>query len=548
MFDPPLLEYPAIAELATYRQWLCWRLVKRVGKDGKEKDTKEPTSPHIGVYDFATVTKPDTWGTFSEACTAVIKKPSFSGVGFVLTKSDPFIFVDIDDCLDEKGEIKKWAKAILELCPSFTEISPSGSGLHIFGRGQLPDTARAPTGVQSGKTFHWGGWYDHSRYFTVTGKQWPGSPDTLQDISQGLAILAERYKKYPDPEKPTEPAKAGATAPGALGSVIAAIEPVVNGNGEWPKARLDILMINTPAVRETWERSKQVEGWSASEWDLSLASYLMNASFHDAEIVATLIQFRSKHGEDLKLRPDYYARTLLKAHSNRAEAAAYSQLTVGFGDISDPDEKRTAILDAINTALFAHRNGAKIAGIVKYTSDPPKYKLVSTKGAITGDIGLIASQTKFRESVMSCAGIVIPKFTDSKWMPITQNLLDACTEESIGDEATDAGFARTLIRAYLKQRRAVADEASMADALSEGNPFRKDGLTYIVGSDLQIFCRLQHGGGSPSGKELGVKLRAKGLECESEVVVYVNREGKRTSRSCWKVPAAVLGEEADASA
>ena len=63
------------------------------------------------------------------------------GLAFVFTESDPFFFVDVDNCLDDSGQ---WSPRALELIQSFpgaeVEVSVSGRGLHIFGVGTVDPT------------------------------------------------------------------------------------------------------------------------------------------------------------------------------------------------------------------------------------------------------------------------------------------------------------------------------------------------------------------------------------------------------------------------
>ena len=102
-------------------QWVLWRREKRKGKF-----TKVPYSP--ATKKNASVTNPADWATLDQAM-AACKEGGFDGVGYVLTKEDPFTGVDLDHCLDPKtGVIEPWALAIVDQLNSYTERSPSGTG------------------------------------------------------------------------------------------------------------------------------------------------------------------------------------------------------------------------------------------------------------------------------------------------------------------------------------------------------------------------------------------------------------------------------------
>jgi primase-polymerase (primpol)-like protein len=65
-----------------------------------------------------------------------------------------------------------------EHCDSWTERSPSGSGLHIFVRGRL---SRALKGPQIEV-------YADARYIAITGHWWSGTPGTLRHQQAYLVI------------------------------------------------------------------------------------------------------------------------------------------------------------------------------------------------------------------------------------------------------------------------------------------------------------------------------------------------------------------------
>ena len=167
-------------ELAALRQWICWRLEP----DPKgEKPRKVPYDPKTGRK--ASSTNPETWATLPEAMRAQTKY-LFTGVGFVFTEAGGIVGVDIDHCRNEDGTFTEAAQAILDKYPSYTEISPSGAGLHIFYRGVMPGKGNknSATGVEM---------YDSARYFTMTGNRLEGTPEAIADGAQALPWIHENY-------------------------------------------------------------------------------------------------------------------------------------------------------------------------------------------------------------------------------------------------------------------------------------------------------------------------------------------------------------------
>jgi hypothetical protein len=164
-------------DLAEFEQWVLWR---------REQGTKVPYSV-VGTR--ASSTDPRTWAPFERAMDTWQRRQSFfAGLGFVFVKSDPFTGVELDDSLDEKVDVKVWARGVVErFSDTYIEISPSCQGLKIWARGSLPKNL---PGVKVGDGSI--ELYDHARYFTVTGRPYRGAPFEVEDHAQDLEALYER--------------------------------------------------------------------------------------------------------------------------------------------------------------------------------------------------------------------------------------------------------------------------------------------------------------------------------------------------------------------
>ena len=167
-------------ELAALPQWICWRLEPDPKSD---KPRKVPYDPKTGRK--ASSTNPQSWATLAEALVAK-DKYLFTGIGFVFTEAGGIVGVDIDHCRNEDGSFNETAQTILDKAPSYTEISPSGSGLHIFFRGVMPGKGNknSTSGVEM---------YASARYFTMTGNRLEGTPDTIADGAAALPWIHENY-------------------------------------------------------------------------------------------------------------------------------------------------------------------------------------------------------------------------------------------------------------------------------------------------------------------------------------------------------------------
>jgi len=181
-------------ELRDLPQWVCWRFEERNGRATKP--------PYQCTGRAASHTNPDTWCAFSDAV-AAFERGGFEGIGFVFSESDPYIGIDLDNAIDDEGKVKPWAAEIVELFGSWTEVSPSGKGIHIIARGVLQGGGR--------KAKHFDGSvevYDRLRYFTIRGCPVDDSP--IRDAQDVLDKLVSDLFPPVEPEaraasKPTAP-------------------------------------------------------------------------------------------------------------------------------------------------------------------------------------------------------------------------------------------------------------------------------------------------------------------------------------------------------
>ena len=164
-------------ELRDRPQWVCWTSQERGGKQ-----TKIPVNPTTGA--FASTADADTWGTFDEVL-AYVTQPDATGIGFVFTSEDPYVGVDLDDCrIPDTGELTDEAVDITMRLHSYTEISPSGTGLHVIARGELPDGQRRHGSVEM---------YEDGRFFTMTGERLPATPEQVCDREEEIRVVHQRY-------------------------------------------------------------------------------------------------------------------------------------------------------------------------------------------------------------------------------------------------------------------------------------------------------------------------------------------------------------------
>jgi putative DNA primase/helicase len=177
--DIPVQAIPAC--LRERAQWVVWRYVERGGKP-----TKCPLDAKSGA--MADSTKATTWSSFEQAIEVFETDQRNEGIGFVFAADDPYCGIDLDDCVNPStGELKPWGQEFIELLDSYSEISPSGTGVKVFIEGIKPGE-RCRRGYHDGEVEL----YDRARFFTVTGQVLPGGNHDVAARQAELEVLYSR--------------------------------------------------------------------------------------------------------------------------------------------------------------------------------------------------------------------------------------------------------------------------------------------------------------------------------------------------------------------
>jgi putative DNA primase/helicase len=158
--------------MAALPHWVVWREVQR-----GDRLTKVPFNPLTGQQ--AKANDPTTWTDYATATTKV--NGYYNGIGFQAGDGETGIkMIDLDSCLVD-GELAHWAREIVTSARSFTEVSPSGNGLHIFykGKSRLPAIGAGTMGHDPHAEY-----YEAGRYFTVTGNGDPQFDFPFRELSE----------------------------------------------------------------------------------------------------------------------------------------------------------------------------------------------------------------------------------------------------------------------------------------------------------------------------------------------------------------------------
>jgi hypothetical protein len=295
---------PALAGLNSYTQFILYKLVQSPTRP--RKTDKLPVD-----YRTCRVANAHDATIWTDSTTAIqhaaLYGPDY-GVGFVFTKSDPFWFLDIDDCFDPATAT--WSPVSNELVIGLSgcgiELSSSGKGLHIIGRGNVPShTCR-------NDELHLE-FYTHGRFVALTGVNTSGSVDTVAQLA--IDAVVDKYFKQ---------------AQAHVGIPLPPVEIVWNGPiddevliDRMLRSRSARSVFNDAAsFHDLWnnnaEKLAEIYGGDDSKMDAALIQHLAFWTGNDKPRMTRLL-LRSQLARDKWDRADYLPRSIDKACSLQKE-------------------------------------------------------------------------------------------------------------------------------------------------------------------------------------------------------------------------------------
>lgn len=177
-------------ELKNRDNWILWRYLQReVANPPRDRKIKIWTKKPYGWVDDS-----ETWNSFDDVVD-MYEDNDGDGIGFVFKQGDGLVGIDLDDVIDDEGNTsRRWERMALE-ARTFTELSPSGNGLHLYLNAELLGGKRKNSiGLEI---------YGGNHYFTVTGhipsfcKCW--------DVTENQGLVDYIHKKITRDETPACP-------------------------------------------------------------------------------------------------------------------------------------------------------------------------------------------------------------------------------------------------------------------------------------------------------------------------------------------------------
>lgn len=200
------------SDLANRQQWLLWKF------EAKEGQVKPGKIPYYVQGGRRTGGQGDDRDRQRLATLAVVRRAyergGWSGIGFAFLPDDGLIGIDIDGAIDPAtGVVTDRCANIIKACASFTEISPSGKGVHIIVQGTTETNKSNDIGLEV---------FCGRQFFTFTANRYPDTPAEVLPIDEG--VLKRLHKTIDDAKQaaadakrpaPAKPAAAPASAPAA---------------------------------------------------------------------------------------------------------------------------------------------------------------------------------------------------------------------------------------------------------------------------------------------------------------------------------------------
>jgi putative DNA primase/helicase len=173
--------------------------------------------------------------------------------------------VDLDGCRDPvTGTLTDWATDWVSAFGSYTEVSPSGTGVKIYALGaptELNKHVRLMPGDPIGGKAPKIEAYNTARYFAVTGDLLPDAPDEITATPEAWARLAQFLVEAPEPTKSGRDDSGSGFGfrfmrdfLGTFEEACAAIRTDQGEAGDWARRSDD------RQLKRAWERSHTSQG------------------------------------------------------------------------------------------------------------------------------------------------------------------------------------------------------------------------------------------------------------------------------------------------
>ena len=173
--------------------WVKWKKqeVQTPGGDGL-KTTRFTKVPYQINGKMASPVNPEQWATYDAVVAS--NQTGYNGIGFTISKEYPLLCIDLDHVIKDGELCREDLQILVETADTYTELSPSGTGLHIIL--ELDQHFSLITNKKSNDDGTAIEIYTENRYFTYTGTSFgPEKPVRKVDIEIAKELI--RMVGYP---------------------------------------------------------------------------------------------------------------------------------------------------------------------------------------------------------------------------------------------------------------------------------------------------------------------------------------------------------------
>jgi hypothetical protein len=417
------LAIPAVAELAGQNQWVVW------GGKGK---INQKAPRRVDGAGLASPTDPRTWSPFADAYRAVVEGRA-SGVGYVFSSEQEIVGIDLDDCFNEDGKtLRPTAIEIYARALSYTELSPSGKGVHIYGKwsGTTRPSRKGSIDGGDGRAQKVE-FYFAERYFRFTSDILEQSTEALENIDDAICWITDRL--------PARTERGEGTADG---------DPLrLDPNAEPPARKFSALLLASRKFAKAWNRDRPDLGTDASAYDMSLASFAAAANWTDQEIANLIISHRREHeseaGRAKSLRIGYIQSTIQTARDGERLDLSETITSAALNAQEIRETSEPTALEQISMAL-----GVVVQRVVQRGIDPAAYyleiehklrigeqtELAQTNHSIRlGGGDSLQSQARMRSAISAVVGEMPPRLKSKDFDRVVSLLVRTSVLEDISE-------------------------------------------------------------------------------------------------------------------
>ena len=312
-------------ELRDCRNWLLWRFVWSDEKNSWSKDPFQPSGHYAKSNDR------NTWNTFETVFNTYSQSKSrYDGIGFVFSEDLPYMGVDIDSCVtivDDQFHLTDFASEAVESLLTYTELSPSLSGLHCIGKAEWGKGRKIARGTDEIEV------YKAGRYFTFTGVSWQPNPLEIAEIGDAVTSIVARM------DKPAETMDVG--------------------------KRLEMALRN-PKVESLFYGNTLQYGQDDSRADLALCSLLARFCDDDVNLLDTMFRqsklYRPKW-DAMRGTQTYGSMTLAKALANVNGYISVRERNLETENTFETRKTRRFGVDDLWEAAMEFRKSPQVGGV-----------------------------------------------------------------------------------------------------------------------------------------------------------------------------------------